>query len=354
MSDKSNFQLPRNIFWPTMLIGVGFLILFSNLGMIDPVNLILVLRMWPLLLVGLGLNLLFGRDKPMLSNILSITLVVVAISLMIFAQDLGLAAANVDFITEKFSEPLGDAKSANLDLNADLGSLTIVSLVDSDDLIQGKSNHNLDMTFEASGNQEKNIFFDLDKDDFGFDFGFFDLEQPNTHIALSPDIPLDLNIDLGSGSSDLNLSGLELTQLDADTGSGRIVVALPAGDYSAEIGAGSGRLDITTADNATLNLESAVGSGRVLIYVGDNTDGNISVSAGSGTITIEVPEGVGVQITGTAGSGSVRTPNGYTHTGGNEYIPTSGTWTSPNYDDAEYQINIHFTIGSGVFTINEK
>lgn len=354
MTDEPKFQLPKNLFWPILLIGVGVLLLLSNFELIPTVNLFLILRLWPLILISLGLNLLFGRDNPALGSILSIGMVIIALVMVFFAQDLGIRPTGGDLITESFSEKISQAETAEIEIDIDRGSLDIAALEEDTVLFEAEVTHNQDLTYKTSGSANKSIHLDLDQID-PFNFDWFDTPQIATIIELSPEIPLSLNVDHGSGTATLDLTGLTLTDLNADTGSGRLIVTLPSGSYETDISAGSGTLDITALPNSVLELEASVGSGKMVITLGEETSGVIEVDAGSGTITIHLPEGIGVYIQGGTGSGTVTVPNGYTHSGGNSFGPSSsGTWESPNYDAAKYQITINFGIGSGTLTIREK
>lgn len=353
MTDEPKFQFPKNLFGPVLLIGIGALLLLSNFELIT-VNLLLILRMWPLILVGLGLNLMFGRDNPALGSILSIGMVIIALVIVFFAQDFGIRPTGGDLTTESFSEPLDDTKTAEIEIDIDRGSLDIAALKEDAILFEAEVTHNQKLTYKTSGTANKSIHLDLDQID-PFSFDWFDTPQIATIIKLSPEIPLSLNIDHGSGSATLDLAGLTLTDLNADTGSGRLIVTLPTGSYETDLSAGSGTLDITTLPNIALDLKANIGSGRMIITIGKETSGVIEVDAGSGIITIHIPEEIGVYIQGGTTSGSVTVPNGYTHSGDNAYGPSaSGTWESPNYGDAEYQITINFGISSGNLTIREK
>lgn len=351
---------PRSIFWPLLLIGVGVLWMLSNFGIISPINIILLLRLWPLLLISLGLNILIGKDRPGISNLVSVVLVVAALVYAAFAPAVGIQPQGIETVTENFSEGVGNAESAIIHLDIDRGELKIDSLNSSDNLIQIRSTHNQESSFTASGSSTRTVEFRLDSlnnfPGFFFSGNFFNTETNQTDVNLSSRLPIDLNVDLGSGSADLDLSDLEIIELNAGTGSGKLTVRLPAGDYASDLGAGSGTITVTTARDSSIDLEAGVGSGRIIVNISEGSRGELDLISGSGSITINFPVSIGVKLTGTTGSGSVRVPSGFIRTSGSDSPGSSksGTWESPNFDQAEYQITIVFGVGSGNIVINQE
>jgi hypothetical protein len=351
-----------NLFWPVLLIGVGILFLLSNFDIIAGVNFFHLWRLWPLLLIALGIHVMFGRERAWLSNLLSLVLVAVAILFLVFAPSLGFPTPSDEIILVEFSEPLGSAESASFDINLDRGKLTLYPLTDSSDLILVNVAHAKDaddFSYNVSGTTNKHIVIELDHMDFDFIFGiggWIETQKVTVDIGINPAVPIDLNIDLGSSSSVLDLSAFELESLEADTGSGSINLTAPSGDYPLSLSAGSGSLTVQTAPGSDLTLDASVGSGRISLTLAEGNSGSIELGSGSGTITVNIPEGVGIEVSGSTGSGSVRLPAGYVRTEG-EDVPgpsDSGTWVSPGFNSAEYKLFIDFSVGSGSFRLAEN
>ncbi|MEK6220787.1 MAG: DUF4097 domain-containing protein [Chloroflexota bacterium] len=347
MDEKKGIQ---NIFWPVLLIAVGGLFLLANFGVIESFNLILLLRLWPLLLVSLGMRLLI----PKYANLVSILLVLGAVVYLIAAPALGYEPTKAALITEDFKEPLDNAQKAVVHLDIDRGGLTVAPLdLSTRNIIEVTATHDQIATLTSTGREDKDILFELDvhKDLINF-FDFEDLfnqVQIETDVQLNPTIPLDLLIELGAGSADLDLSALTLTNLDAGTGSGKLTVKLPSGEFPIDLGAGSGSLTISASANSLLNLDAGVGSGQITLNLAEGVQGEVEVDSGSGRIMINVPAGIGLQITGSTGSGSVQVPSNFIRTQGSDEIgpSKSGTWESPGFDDAEFQVHVRFSVGSG-------
>lgn len=349
-----------NLFWPVLLIGVGILLFLSNVGYIETVSFYHLWRLWPLLLIALGIHIMFGRRLTWVSNLISLALVALVIAFLIFAPSMGFSTPSGELISEQFSEPLGGATSASFDIDLDRGTLNIFPLADSKTLTQVDATYlegSDEFRFDVSGDTDKSIAIDLDHMDIDFMFGgWFESQNVTIDVGISPDVSVTLNIDTGSGSSILNLTGIDLEKVEADTGSGSIRLTAPSGGYPIELGAGSGTLTIDLAPNTTVDLEAGVGSGTIKLTLAEGTSGQIDLGSGSGTITVRIPDDVGVQVSGTTGSGGVHLPSDYIRTQGQD-VPgpsDSGTWVSPGFNTATEKLYIKFGVGSGSFRLQEE
>ena len=250
----------RSLFWPVLLIGVGIVWLLANLGYVQPVSINAVLRLWPILLIVVGLDILIGRRSALLGAIIGLLAVGAVIAILLFGTTIGINDAN-GVITERFNTPIAEAKSARLDLSLGDRHTNIYALSDSDDLIDATLTHAGTIQFDVSGTTEK-----LVKLSQVWDGGmiFFDGNMSGWEIGLTPSIPLDLTVDGGSGSSELNLSTLKLNSLNIDMASGSSRIQLPGGDsYEAKMESGSGSFQVTIPENADLVMYVDSGSGSV-------------------------------------------------------------------------------------------
>lgn len=352
----SGYRRPPNLFWPILLIGVGVLLLLANLNVIETINIAYLLQLWPLVLIALGIEVLFGRGNAWIGNILSAALVIAALAFLVYAPQLNLGISPAgEYITESFSAEIEDATSANIHLDIDEGDLTVAALEDSGNLIEIEAFHNQNANFRESGSRTKSINFNLDSFRISDFTNLFDADRTEITAGLSSRIPLSLNIDTGSASTALNLEELQLLELSADTGSGRIQVWLPAGDFPVDLGTGSGSIEVTVPAGSVLDLTAGTGSGSIALVVGEDASGRIELDSGSGNLTLEVPEGTALQVSGETGSGNVSLPSGFIRTRGEDSLGgASGTWQSPNFDDAQIKLFVKFEVGSGNFRLIEK
>ncbi|MFQ5795171.1 MAG: LiaI-LiaF-like domain-containing protein, partial [Candidatus Bipolaricaulia bacterium] len=263
---KHNKSPYRSLFWPIVIIGIGLIALLRNLDIISGENLVTLLYLWPVFLIAIGLNFILGRRSPQLSALIGIGTVALVIVLVTVGPSLGRME------TDRYIESIGGATSARVNLNLRSGRTTVDALSNSNDLIDAELTYRGEVEFTARGDQEKVI--NLRHIDDRCDFGFFDSIGMRSEIGLSPDVPIDLDINTGSGTTTLDLSELQLTDLSANSGSGRTDLELPAAGarYSARLNSGSGTFDVDVAEDAIVDMNINLGSGRFGVDIGDGAD----------------------------------------------------------------------------------
>jgi len=315
---KPRRRHPPSFFWPLVLIGAGVMLLLSNLGYVPWSSWNVLWRLWPLLLVALGIDLLIGRRSmvgAIVSGMLILLLIGGAVALVFFAQNIpGLINLTqpVEWHVEHVEHPLAGVEraSVNIDWTSVPGYLGALS--DSPNLIEGDVTYRGELIFDVNvrGDQA-----DVELDSYfsspGLWFGPFDLggrEEGRWDVRLSPNVPLDLTLDAGSGSCDFDLSGLQVNDLFLDVGSGSIDLALPDGS------AFEARID-----------------------------------GGSGSLTITLPESVGTRVALDSGSGSFRPDERFQLVEGER--DDDGVWETDNFRTAEYTIELRIDQGSGSVSI---
>jgi hypothetical protein len=325
----------RSLFWPILLIGIGTLWLLSNLDLLPSFNWISLWRLWPLFLIGIGLDIIFGRRSPIIGAVIGLAVAAAAIAILIFAPSLG--GPNLgDLVTDNFSEPIGAATSAEIELNLSAGLTEISSLSDSSNLFEAEITHLGEIEYSATGEARKRI--SIREEEIDYDFGFLnifdDRERVEWNIGLTPDLPLDLSIQGGVGKAEIDLGEIQLTALDMSGGIGDFSVTLPGSD-----------------DPYAVDLE--VGVGRFVVHIDRGADVDLKIKGGVGDTIVNVPSGAGVRIEGESGVGNIRVPSSYTQIAGDDdrFVGDSGTWESPNYDTADFVITITFDGGVGNFTL---
>lgn len=328
-------ESPRqhSLFWPILLIGVGVILLLSNLNIITTANVEALLALWPLLLVAFGLEILFGRRSTLASGLIGLLMVGVVIFILVAGPRVGLNLPTSQVIQEKYSEPIGAARQANVLIDVASDPVTIDALSGSTDLIQANVTTFGAMEFSASGSgSDKSIVLRKRPSTGMFNWGFTTLPT-RWDVSLSPDLPLDLTLQGGSGSTDADLSRLQMERLRVDVASGSFVVSLPESGqaYDAEFEGGSGSLNVTLPADTSLTL---------------------SADGGSGSIHLQLPAGAEyrVEVLG-SGSGSLNLPgklNQVEKGDGDE-----GVWETSGYASAAQRILIRIEdIGSGSVNID--
>ena len=322
----------RSLFWPLVLIGVGVVWLLVNLGVLSVNNLNLLLNLWPLLLVGIGLDLIFGRRSPVVGAVIGVLLVAAVVALLILAPTLNIAGPSLQ--TRQITEPLGNTETANVDLDLSSYSTNIYALsASSTNLFEAEIHYVGNLDYSAQGsNGAMNIHLSHSG---AFDWWFFpNFSGINTQwkIGLSPKAQLNLNINAASGSSDIDLTGLNLAKLSIDAASGSTNLRLPtsAQSYTVDYQGASGSADISLPAETTLTL---------------------TLHGASGSLSVSLPATTAIQIqVNDSGSGSISVPGSLTRISGSG---KTGTWQSANYATAETKVTIIVQdAGSGSISFN--
>lgn len=283
----------RSFFWPFLLIGLGAVLLLANLGYLPWESWALLWRLWPLLLIALGINFLIGRRSlvgAIISGVLALVLVGGAVLVLLFAPDapaLDRLGSGSEWRIEHVEYPLNGIESASMRIDWSVVPGRLSSLSDSPNLIEGDISYRGDLVFDVES-QGKRVEVEVDTEPLGpwslppSAFSLGGQPQGRWDVRLSPEVPLELSLDVGAGDCDFDLTSLELTDLTIDGGSGGMELFLPAmGSFDMDIDGGSGTVDITLPDQIGARLDLGSGSGafdpgsRLRLVEGERTGNSI-------------------------------------------------------------------------------
>lgn len=284
-----------------VLIGLGLLLLISNLvPRFDPWP--MVWHYWPVLLILLGLAQLFDhmrtRDNPRArsSGWVSGTAICFLILVILFGISISKSGASNPILHESQNVDPQGAKSVTAIINMPAGQLIMsggsTHLVDADfryDQSSGKPT----MAFNNSGDSGRlDISQPRDRSPhFGRNENDWDLHLGN--------VTWDLQIEMGAGHGELNLSGLDLTHLKLDMGAGRLNLNLTGNwkqNFDADIEGGVGQATIRLPRNVGVEVRAEGGIGSI-DYHGLHRSGDRYVNDAFGnspiTIHMNVQGGIG-------------------------------------------------------------
>ncbi len=356
MQDRRSNQPYRSFFWPLLLIGVGIVWMLANVGVIESFSLGFLLRLWPVALIAIGLDLMFGRRSPIFGALIGLGVVAFVVLLLVMAPNLDVNLGP-ELNTLNLSEPLDDASSARIDLELSHYPTTIGVLEDSNALIEAELDTLEDVSFNVRGANNKVVKLEPHGVTSVFDWVGTLGNDARWEIALSPQVPVDLRVDGGSGSVRLDLENMNLERfnIDGDSGSTRLILPSSTESYDVRLDGGSGSFTVEIIDGAVLDANIDVDSGSFKISFDGEAEAELDIDGSSGSTTITVPDGASVRlVVRDSGSGSVRVPDGYTLvSGGGDDDDDTGTWESENYDDSEFGIEITYKGKSGSFTLRE-
>jgi hypothetical protein len=240
-------------------------------------------------------------------------------------------------LTHNLSEPLNGTTTATVEINTDSGNLTIDRLTGGEQLLasgtlqyfekQGlptetlsSSNGQASLTLRGGGRGQP--WFRLP---WAACVGAYEWQ-----IHLNPTVASDITAHSGGGNVKLNLAGMTVTRVMADTGGGNMDVVLP--------------------DNAAnLSATARTGAGNVTVEIGSGTTGSSTIDAhsGAGNVVVHVPGGIAAKIHATSGLGRVIVDPRFNKI-------DDKTYQSPDYDGAANQVEITVDSGAGNVRIDTR
>lgn len=294
-----------SLFGPMVLVGLGIMLLLSNLDVLDLNFWQLLFRFWPVFIIAAGLDILLGRRA---NGGLLIALFLV-LGLVFGAIWLGYVETSTPFGVvhgESVSQPLNGASRADVTIATSVSQMRLEAGVDLNDALLGGNvalhpNEELEREFSVEGGTAQyklqSSTRSLILPSFGrSNDGLWDLQ-------LNRLTPTNLTVSTGVGSAILDLKELNLTGLQVDAGVGKVEITLPAAGYFAgEINGGVGGITIKVPSTMAVRIEATTGLGSINVDNSFLEDGNIyqsptyataanrtdlTVSGGIGAITVE-------------------------------------------------------------------
>lgn len=292
----------RGLVGPLILIAIGVIFLLGNLGVLTFSAWTVLLRLWPVILIAIGLEILIGRRSTLGSLVvvaITVGIIGVAIYFMPVQSTFGQSVSS-----ETINQPLEGAARANVDITFGAGTIRIGALSDPNTLIQGTASvsggRQLAQSFHKSGDTAVYRLSTRQPSDGPF---FPPTSADNGwNLNINRDVPTQLNITGGVGTSELDLSQLHVTSLDARLGVGKTTITMPS----------IGQVDA-------------------------------NINGGVGEVEVVIPSGVGARVQAQAGLGGVNVPSGYQQ--------QNSTYTSPNYETAQNRVNLTVKGGVGQISI---
>jgi hypothetical protein len=285
------------------LIGIGVIFLLANYGYLSVNIWQMMFTLWPLVLIAIGFDIFISRRSLWLSIIgVLLILVILAGSLWLFEN---LTSEQNALAGQVVSQTLNGVTQAEIVIEPGVGSLNIDKLSDSNDLIAGTISTSeafrLDETYSR---EEGTATYSLKTTGNAQYIPVYSGGTWTWNLGLTPELPMSLDLNLGAGFADLNLSDLEISNLKSVLGVGMMSIVLPdEGDFIAKIDGAVGKVDVM------------------------------------------VPEGLEVRIRSELGLATLRVPP--------SYLDLGEIYTSPGFDRSENQVELDIEMGIGVVTIQE-
>ena len=301
-----------SVVFPLLLIGFGVLVLiYREVPNFHPGP--VLWKYWPLLLILVGAGMFFDRAQrnsdpehaphiPIGSTIGTVAFLVILAALLWHhrgdagsswvsaSSDSGHRSHEVQTIDRK------DAKAARVVVHMPAGEL----------FVSGGAEHLLDADFsQGSSWDAPNIDYSVDNG-----AGELTINQQSSNrfmsnsdniwkLKLNNELPIDLEIDMGAGKGELNLSKLDLTRLQLNIGAGQVNVDLTGErgkDLEANIHGGVGEAIVRLPKNVGVVANVHGGLGSVDVHGLTEEDGkyiNAAYGKAPHTLHLTVEGGIG-------------------------------------------------------------
>jgi hypothetical protein len=163
-------------------------------------------------------------------------------------------------------------------------------------------------------------------------------DTPSLDVALTPEVPLQLRLEVGAAEADVEFGGLELRRLAYKTGASESRVRFsrpnPVDCDALTFEVGAAQFTATDLGNSacrTMSFRGGVGD-VTLNFDGDwRRSAEASVKIGIGSLKLLLPRDLGVAIT------LSRFLASFDHEG---FTKRGGVYYSPNYATATYRLNL--------------
>jgi hypothetical protein len=253
------------LFWPIVLIGVGSILLLTNLGVIHGNPWSIIFQLWPVLLIALGLEILLGGStgwRAVMSALLGLALVGGILWILIAQPALpGLNFSSGNLQTTNISHPLGSVKSARANLSLGAGTNNLRALSDSNNLIEGRLQSYSTPIFDVSTSSDRATIV-LSPGTTTVPLIIPSVSEEIWEVGLNPAVTYQIDLNAGVGQSKIDLAKINLSGGSIDGGVGTSDFYLPGnGKYHLTINGGIGIVRLYVPSNLAVRAEVNGGLG---------------------------------------------------------------------------------------------
>ncbi len=209
--------------------------------------------------------------------------------------------------TKSETVELGSAELVQVNVDAGIGELFVEG--GASELLNADFRYNIDeleqeVTYDVDGNTGRLRVFNKD------DINVIPTGEVKSEwrLQFAEDVPLEMDMNLGLGDSDIDLSGLTVTSLEVSAGAGKL--DLNVGNQTLDrlkVEAGLGDVDVNVAGGkiGRFDFRSGAGSTRIDLRGAWEDDLVATIEGGLGDLTVIVPRDTGVRIDVNLGLGDV-------------------------------------------------
>jgi hypothetical protein len=289
---------------PLILLALGFILLFNNLGLLSWDIWSTLWRFWPVILILLGLEILVSQTQSSIAYALMALLGVVVIIGVIVLALIGLRLPPWlgPVTTQHVSHPLGAIKEARVELDFTDGELIIGSYSGTDKLLDGRlAGRDVNQVAQRYREEDGRAVLELSSPSRRwafFPFGPGD-RGSRWELNFTNRVPLTLVVDAGAGRTYLDLRDLNVRELEFNAGVGETTILFPrSGQTVARVDGGVGAitLEIPGTMPARITVDTGIGDvniDRRFQRRGDGVYETAGFSREESYLELEVDVGVG-------------------------------------------------------------
>ena len=233
-----------------LLVVLGAVLLLQNLNIVRWDLWIEIWRFWPLILVGVGARLVIGRGRRWIMGAVGVVLLIGAL------VGSGLVAESErNIVVERIAEPLGSVTRLDLRVGLPVGRLEIDSLPpNSPNLVEGTFRTPCGGAAPTFWRNQETASLMVEREPWSLLCSW----NADWTLYVSPHVwEVVVDITAGAGSTDIDLTNVQATEVYINTGAADVVIRMPAA-------AGHVRAVITgTAANVDVRIPTGV-EGRVI------------------------------------------------------------------------------------------
>lgn len=246
---------------PVFLLGIGVVFLLGNFGYLQISPWQILLTLWPVLFVAIGIDILLSRWRSWWATLLGLVIVFTLMVGALWLAGVGLPMSGVSS-GESVEYNLQGATRAEVSILPGAGTLDLKGITVPDILIKGTipsatGNRQIVQEYVKVGDTAK-LSLKMTGSQISYPSG--GSNQALWNLGLTSAVPVDLEADLGAGDGSLDLTGMQISDLGYNMGVGFVTITLPeTGNFTAKIDGGVGQITILVPAGVAVQLNADTG-----------------------------------------------------------------------------------------------
>ena len=281
---------------PLVFLGLGTVLLLGNLHYLPLGAFALLLRLWPILLVAVGLDIAFGNHGSAWNTILRVMLGLLLVGIIVWIAFSSPFATGMKSVP--FEQSLDGAVQSQVTFSVATGRLNVNGGADADQLVSGSAGLPKNMELSPTYTKPVNGASSLVLDGQGVAFLPLNASVLPWDFKLNSNLPLDLQFKVGVGEIEADLTDTAITDLRTEMGIGKLIVSLPCEKDSQvqfQLAIGDMEIYVPKGCDVTFNLDNGLTSFEApdgYLKVNDKIH-NQNADAGSPSVEVNIELAMG-------------------------------------------------------------